>query len=104
MALIDLPILGPAVVVETPREEAAHMVDGPCAGRYEESPPLHVHDMWVREGKPGGHDLETQMWARYLRGPHGWLFSGQRATTFELQPALAQMRAAGHDYRETYGA
>jgi hypothetical protein len=103
MALIDLQILGPVVEVEVLAAGAAHLIDGPCAGRYEEEPPTFVNDLWAREGKPGGLDEDTQMWARYLRTPAGWLWNGERATTWDLQPALAAARQAGHDYRETYG-
>lgn len=104
MALIDLPILGPAIEVEVKPAGAAHLVDGPCAGRYEEEPPTFVNDLWAREGPPGGLKVDSQMWARYFRTPVGWLWSGERATTWALQPALAAARRAGHDYRETYGA
>lgn len=102
MALIDLPILGPSVLVETPTEQAAHLTDGPCAGRYEQAPPPHVPDLWVREGPPGGLGTDTQMWARYLRTPLGWLWSGERATTWAIMDAIHASPAT--DYRETYGA
>lgn len=103
---IDLPILGPAEVVDvtTPKLVAGLLVDGPCGGRYEQAPD-HVPDLWARIGPPGGHGVETQMWARYDRAPDGrWLYSGITLSTFELQPALAAAKEAGHDYRETYGA
>jgi hypothetical protein len=80
------------------------LVDGPCAGRYEQVAAFSA-ECWTRVGPPGGIGVESQMWARYDRATRGtYRYAGITITTDQMQNALAAMQRDGHTYGESYGA
>lgn len=105
MAAVDLQI-GEVHVAPQPagKTRVVKLGGGPCAGRHERVG-AHAPECWARVGKPGGHGVETQMWARYDRTPDGrYLYSGVTVSTFELERGLRDANAAGETYEEAYGA
>lgn len=101
MGLVDLPAFEmPAV---TPRLRPTLMVDGPCAGRWENIP-QNIAENWVLVSKDR-NSVEGQMHACYRRAIDGrWLYTGITVTTDELYAALARAKAAGITHGESYGA
>lgn len=82
------------------------LTDGPCEGRYE-TIAGDIGEHWVRIGKPGGTDLDTQMWARYDPNPMNRaerVYSGIMITTREFEAAILAAQRAGETYGESYGA
>lgn len=99
--LVDLP----PVTFEgfSPKLAPVLLVDGPCAGRYE-NVPGNVAQTWARVGKPGRLGVETQMWAGYERAPDGaWRYNRITITTDQLYAALARAEQAGITHGESYG-
>lgn len=83
-----------------------HLADGPCAGRFEQVAAWGA-ECWTRVGPPGGHGVESQMWARYDHVPltkGRYVYSGVTIDTETMRNALAALVRDGHDYGESYGA
>lgn len=103
MSLVDLPPIELSWPWPT-KMVAAKLVDGPCAGRYEQVP-NGAAECWTRVGKPQRAGVETQMWALYDRtAPGRFVYSGMTITTDQLQAALDAAAADGHTHGESYGA